>query len=145
MMRNLLYIALVSLLAGCTDTEPTSLNRFAKDGHVIAMSGAAAGAKNACFTCHGLDGRGNGAGSPRLAGLDAGYLERQLDAYADGRRYHTQMRWIAERLDTDERKAVSYHYARMKFEANIVAQMGRLRLAGQCCISSKPSVSWFFT
>ena len=127
-MRNLLYFAFACLLAGCTDAESTSLDQFADNGRVIAMSGAAAGAKNACFTCHGLDGDGNGAGSPRLAGLDAGYLERQLDAYVDGRRYHAQMRWISERLDADERKAVSYYYSRMNFRADDVAQAGRLRL-----------------
>lgn len=116
------------LLASCGTAETTSLDRFAENGRVIALSGAEAGAANACFTCHGLDGRGNGAGSPRLAGLDAGYLERQLEAYADGRRYHEQMHWISENLGAEERKAVSQFYAALPFEANRSMPKERLRL-----------------
>lgn len=116
-MRNVLLLAAAALLAGCAAAETTSLDRFAEDGRVIALSGAEAGASSACFTCHGLDGRGNGGGAPRLANLDAGYLERQMEAYADGRRYHAQMGWIAKQLDARERKAVSFHYAGLPFEA----------------------------
>ncbi|HEU4877756.1 MAG TPA: c-type cytochrome, partial [Sphingomicrobium sp.] len=106
------------LCAGCTAAETTSLDRFASNGRVIAMSGAEAGASNACFTCHGLDGQGDGAGAPRLAGLDAGYLERQLEAYADGRRSHLQMGWIARQLSAGERKAVAFHYAALPVSPN---------------------------
>ncbi len=116
-VRINIFLACTALLGGCSATETRSLDRFAKDGRIIALSGAGAGANNACFTCHGLDGRGDGAGSPRLAGLDAGYLERQLEAYADGRRYHQQMGWIAKQLDARERKAVSFHYAGLAYEA----------------------------
>lgn len=116
-MRNVCLLASTAVLAGCTAAETASLDRFKEDGRVIALSGAEAGASNACFTCHGLDGRGNGAGTPRLAGLDAGYLERQLDAYADGRRYHAQMQWISQQLDAQERKAVSFYYAALPFKA----------------------------
>jgi cytochrome c553 len=121
------YLAL-SVLAGCNQSDTRSLDGFAENGRVIAMSGAEAGASNACFTCHGLDGRGNGAGSPRLAGLDAGYLERQLEAYADGRRYHAQMRWITEQLTADERQAVARYYASMPFNTGKAISMSRLKL-----------------
>lgn len=104
-----------SSLAACAAVDTTSDERFSATGEVIALSGAGAGAANACFTCHGLDGAGDGAGSPRLAGLDAGYLERQLQAYADGRRDHRQMGWIAGRLGPAERRAVAAHYAGMPF------------------------------
>lgn len=125
-MGNLSPLAATALLAGCAAAESTSLDRFAEDGRVIALSGAEAGASNACFTCHGLDGRGNGAGAPRLAGLDAGYLERQMEAYADGRRYHAQMGWIAKQLDARERKAVSFHYAGLPFETGSRTPVERL-------------------
>ena len=101
------------LLAGCTNADSTSIDRFSADGRVIALSGAEAGAANACITCHGLDGKGNGAGAPRLAGLDAGYMERQLEAYADGRRYHKQMNWISQQLSAQDRQTVSAYYAGM--------------------------------
>ncbi len=127
-MRNLILLVSAALIAGCKAAETTSLDRFATDGRIIALSGAAAGASNACFTCHGLEGRGNGAGSPRLAGLDPGYLERQLEAYADGRRAHEQMSWIAKQLDPRERKAVSFYYAGRPFEAGAAKVAGRLPL-----------------
>lgn len=100
---------------GCAEVVPTSARRFTASGELIALSGGDAGAAYACIACHGLDGGGNGAGAPRLAGLDAGYLQRQLDAYADGRRHHALMRHIARRLDDDARQAVSGFYARRPF------------------------------
>jgi len=127
-MRSLLPPISAALLAGCAAAETTSLDRFSENGRVIAMSGAEAGANNACFTCHGLEGRGNGAGAPRLADMDAGYLERQLIAYADGRRYHPQMGWIARALDARERKAVSFYYAAMPFDAGNAMPPVALRL-----------------
>jgi cytochrome c553 len=103
------------LAAGCTAVDTRSADRFSETGQVIAMSGGGAGAANACFTCHGLGGQGDGAGSPRLAGLDPGYLERQLIAYADGRRFHKQMNHIAGELTPRDRRMVATYYASMRF------------------------------
>ncbi len=127
----MLLLAATTLLAGCAAADTTSLDRFAANGRLIALSGAKAGASNACFTCHGLEGRGNGAGAPRLAALDAGYMERQLDAYADGRRYHPQMGWIAQQLSADERKAVSTFYTGLPFDVRTAAPAERLALYHQ--------------
>ena len=104
-------------MTGCTAVDSKSSDRFTETGELIAMSGGGAGAANACFTCHGLDGRGDGAGSPRLAGLDAGYLERQLIAYADGRRHHKQMAYIAGELSSRDRRAVASYYESLSFSA----------------------------
>lgn len=116
-------------LAACGATETTSIDRFTENGRLIALSGGKAGASNACFTCHGLDGRGNGAGAPRLAGLNTGYLDRQLIAYTDGRRDHPEMGWIAKHLSTSERLKVSAFYAAMPYEPEPVPeqvpQLGR--------------------
>jgi cytochrome c553 len=124
----MLLLATASLLTGCAAADSTSIDRFSENGRLIALSGATAGAANACFTCHGLDGRGNGAGAPRLAALDAGYMERQLDAYADGRRYHPQMGWIAQQLSAAERKAVSAFYAGLPIQATAEPPARRLVL-----------------
>lgn len=97
------------LLAGC-DTQPTA-SVFRATGETIAFSGGDGGASAACFTCHGLKGEGDGRETPRLAGLDAGYLHRQLDDYASGRREHATMRAIAIRLDGGDRRKVSAYYA----------------------------------
>lgn len=115
-MRALPTLAAALSLSGCAVVDDTSADRFAATGELIALSGAGAGAQNACFTCHGIDAKGDGIGAPRLAGLDAGYLERQLVAYADGRRQHPQMAWIAARLGHAERSAVSAYYALLPSE-----------------------------
>ena len=116
-MRRALILGLATVpLLGCAAADTVSLDRFGKSGQMNALSGAGAGAANACFTCHGLQGQGDGAGSPRLAGLDAGYLNRQLQGYADGRRYHPQMAWIASQLNAQERMSVALHYASIPFE-----------------------------
>ena len=108
-------LAAAALLSGCGSAESTSLDRFSRTGELVALSGGGAGAANGCFTCHGLDGLGNGAGAPRLAGLDFGYLQRQLIAYEDGRRHHGQMSYIADQLTPKERKAVAAYYAAMPY------------------------------
>lgn len=129
MSRRLsLILAASALLGGCTAAESTSADRFRATGELIALSGGAAGAANACITCHGLEGRGNGAGVPRLAGLEAGYLERQLIAYADGRRHHPLMRSISKQLDPAARKAVSFHYAGLPFAAEAGSRQPPSRL-----------------
>jgi len=102
-------------LGACSAVEGTSAEPFTASGQVIALSGGDAGASNACFTCHGLDGRGNGAGAPRLAGMELGYLDRQLEAYATGRRSHPEMNHIAKRLSHRDRQEVSAYYAAMPF------------------------------
>lgn len=104
-----------SMLTACGAVETTSAERFTQTGQLVALSGGEAGASNACFTCHGMEGEGNGAGAPRLAGLDVGYLDRQLNAYADGRRLHPEMEWIAGRLSPADRHLVSAYYAAMPY------------------------------
>lgn len=102
-------IPVLIILAGC-DTQPP-VNAFRATGETIAFSGGDGGVSAACFTCHGLKGEGDGRAAPRLAGLDAGYLHRQLDDYASGRREHATMRAIALRLDGSDRAKVSAYYA----------------------------------
>ncbi len=107
----------VVMTTACGPVQTASADRFRASGELIAWSGGDAGAAYACFSCHGVDGRGDGAGTPRLAGLDAGYLVRQLAAYADGRRRHPPMAHVAERLTDAERRAVAQHYAGLRWAA----------------------------
>jgi len=75
------------------------------------MSGGGGGAGNACFTCHGLDGGGDGVSAPRLAGLDVGYLQKQMEDYASGLRPDDAMTRIAKALDQKGRRDVAAYYA----------------------------------
>lgn len=80
------------------------------DGASIAKTGG--GAAPACQTCHGPAGEGIAqAGFPRLAGLGASYLRRQLDAFADGTRVSASMMPIAKALSVGDRAAVSEYYS----------------------------------
>ena len=86
------------------------------DGAALAKSGA--GAAPACQTCHGAAGEGIAqAGFPRLAGLGASYMGRQLDAFANGTRVNTVMMPIAKALSAVDRAAVSAYYAALSVPA----------------------------
>lgn len=122
LLDRLLIASLAAIpLAGCGPIDRGAVDRLATTGELVALSGGDAGAANACIACHGIDGRGNGAGAPRLAGLDRGYQEAQLQAYADGRREHPEMQWIAKHLRPAQRQAVSAHYAALPFAAGAQA------------------------
>lgn len=110
--RRLPLLGLCLMLAGCgAEAGGPTPGAFSATGEVIAFGGGAAGAANACFTCHGRSGEGDGAGTPRLAGLPEGYLVKQLQDYADGRRGHKAMHWIASRLSMEDRVKVAAYYA----------------------------------
>lgn len=81
------------------------------DGAGIALNGNARGAP-ACMTCHGARGEGTAAtGFPRLAGLNAGYVHAQLEAFAVGKRTNAMMTPIAQALNAVERKQLADYYS----------------------------------
>ncbi len=89
----------------------------APDAATIARQGNGRGAPP-CATCHGADGGGQAAaGFPRLAGLNAAYLERQLDDFANGSRAKAVMNPIAKALSEDERKALAAYYSKLPIPA----------------------------
>ncbi|WP_457353565.1 c-type cytochrome [Roseateles sp. P5_D6] len=113
-MRHLSLLTLIILTllaAACTDRMSPSDDRFGRGGELIAMSGGEGGARYACVSCHGARGEGNGFDAPRLAGLPAGYLQKQMEDYAAGLRAHEVMRDVARFLDSAERVRVAHYYA----------------------------------
>lgn len=104
-----LLLLSITAAAGCAGDQER--DPFTASGEIIAFSGGDGGPAQACFTCHGLSGEGDGQASPRLAGLPSGYLQRQLSDYADGRRAHPAMSRIARSLSFADRQAVSDYYA----------------------------------
>lgn len=104
-------LCLLTGLAACDSTPGETDRAFTANGQIIAMGGGAGGAGNACFTCHGLDGGGDGVSAPRLAGLDAGYLHKQMEDYASGLRPDDAMTRIAKALDQRDRQEVAAYYA----------------------------------
>ncbi|MEY2168812.1 MULTISPECIES: c-type cytochrome [unclassified Rhodanobacter] len=110
MLRILALLALLApLVAGATDAA-TSAAKIVKQGN---GKGAAP-----CMACHGVDGGGMEAtGYPRLAGLDAAYLQRQLDDFANGTRANSVMQPNASALSEDERAALAKYYSAMPLPA----------------------------
>ena len=97
-------------LGACSEAEPT-VGTWEETGELIALSGGDAGARGSCITCHGIEGEGDGNLVPRLAGLNAGYIARQLEFFSAGHRRHEQMVWIADHLDWPSRQNVAFYYA----------------------------------
>lgn len=125
---------------GCTDRLAPSDDRWGRGGALIAHGGGEGGARYACATCHGARGEGNGFDAPRLAGLPAGYLQKQMEDYAAGLRPHAVMRDVARFLDSHERVQVADHYAALPAQALPVAtealpDPAAARLYAQACQS----------
>jgi len=80
-------------------------------GARIALQGTPKGVAP-CMACHGIDGAGmEGTAYPRIAGLDARYMMKQLGDFRSGRRSNPVMMPMAVNLTDDEMAAVSAHYA----------------------------------
>lgn len=80
----------------------------AADGQKLFAQGGANPAAMACVTCHGANGEGMAAGGfPRLAGLSAGYLNKQMEDFRSGARANPIMQPIAAALGDDEMQALS--------------------------------------
>ena len=63
---------------------------------------------------HGADGSGNNAGGfPRLAGLDAAYLTRQMLAYNSGERVSPVMQPNIDNFDEQQIRDLAAYYAAM--------------------------------
>jgi cytochrome c553 len=68
-----------------------------------------------CGRCHGVDGRGRGAGAfPRLAGQRPTYLYAALQAYARGERQSGIMAPIAAGLSLDEMHELALYYGSLQ-------------------------------
>jgi cytochrome c553 len=64
-----------------------------------------------CVACHGEDGRGRVAGTPKLAGQDEAYLRAALTAYRTGARQVAPMNAIAGTLQARDIQALARWYA----------------------------------
>ncbi len=90
-------------------------------GEVVARNGNGAGAPP-CVACHGVAGQGQpAAGVPRLAGMSAAYLSKQLRELRDGGRSNAVMGPIAKTLDDADVTALGTYYASLKVVDDPVA------------------------
>lgn len=109
------------------------------DGAAIAKLGT--GAAPACQTCHGAAGEGIAqAGFPRLARLGAGYLQRQLAAFADGTRVSDVMMPIAKALSVVDRAEVAAYYAALPAPAPPAAALPTASASAPTAVPDSASV-----
>lgn len=99
--------ALIGLATGVTAAggDPERGGRLAAQGD---------GSGTPCVACHGADGSGNNAaGFPRLAGLDAAYLTKQMLDYNAGTRTSPVMQPNVNNFDEQQMRDLAAYYAAM--------------------------------
>lgn len=102
------------LVALCLCNLSTVASAASPRGEVVAASGNGSGS-TPCTVCHGVTGQGQpAAGFPRLAGLDAVYLTKQLESFRDGGRSNAVMGPIAKTLNDADVGALGLYYASLK-------------------------------
>jgi cytochrome c553 len=80
--------------------------------NVVGDAGRGATLSMPCIACHGVKGEGVAeSGSPRLAGQDAYYLEKQLRDYASGLRNNPIMTPLAKTLSEQQRSDIAVFFA----------------------------------
>lgn len=102
--RRWVLAALAGAGAFAAQAQQVQAQRVVNDE---AIAPEAVGAVAVCAVCHGEEGQGNAAlDAPRIGGLEAWYVERQLEHFRQGIRggsdedpYGTQMRAIALTLE----------------------------------------------
>lgn len=94
----------VAALAQAQSPDPGQLANSGADGLA------------ACASCHGAQGEGMAA-MPRLAGINAAYLRKQLDDFANGSREHALMSPIAKAMSPATREAMAAYYGAMSLPA----------------------------
>lgn len=87
---------------------------WAVDPATLANTGT--GTIAACASCHGKDGGGQ-ASFPRLAGMNATYLLKQLGDFDRGTRANAVMQPIAKALAPEDRVAITRYYAALPVPA----------------------------
>lgn len=105
-MQGKTLLASGALVLGALSMSPAR----AVDPATLANTGT--GTIAACASCHGKDGGGQ-ASFPRLAGMNAAYLLKQLGDFDSGARANAVMQPIAKALSAEERVDITRYYAAM--------------------------------
>lgn len=107
-----------------------------------------------CTACHGDLGQGN-KNIPRLAGLPAGYITKQLHDFAAKRRLNDNMQYVASDLSDQQMLAIGHYYSQQEVETSSSPSLGgdlirgrELALQGEwsldvpACFSCHGSAGW---
>jgi len=69
-----------------------------------------------CSACHGLDGIAVLPEAANLAGQDAGYIKRQLEAFKDGSRKNEQMQVFAAQLNDQQMEDLAAYFSQIEIK-----------------------------
>lgn len=107
-----------------------------------------------CASCHGDKGQG-AQNIPRLAGVSAGYLVKQLQDYKSGARLNDNMQYVVSALTDEEMAAFGTYYSALETTPSATASLGgdlergrELALAGDwsvdlpSCFSCHGPLGW---
>ncbi len=99
--------------------KPVTFEQVSRGQQIVIRGSQQGGEATACTACHGANGAGNASiGSPRIAGMPAWYLHKQLNDYASGARPNPIMTGIAQQLDEEEKAAAASYYALEDAQSN---------------------------
>lgn len=90
---------------------------------VSAMIFTGRGEQWACASCHGDLGQGK-ENVPRLAGLPADYIVKQINDFAQGRRLNESMRIVVTSLSDQEKRQLGEYYASLRVPSNAKPELG---------------------
>lgn len=126
-MRRIFPLALTGLLS-MTFPALSMAEGNPERGAQLAAQGDGSGAP--CLACHGADGAGmDAAGYPRLAGLDAGYLFKQMQDYNSGKRVSPIMQPNIDNFDDQQLQDLAAYYASLPVPAPAPSNAGKDMLA----------------
>jgi cytochrome c553 len=114
MKRLLASLACAAALAACGEREQAAKAPAVQSAPAPVAGDVKAGrvlADAECKGCHGPDGGSVAPGIPHLAAQDGRYLLAALKAYKEGKRSHTALKVIAERMSDADIRNVSAYYA----------------------------------
>lgn len=111
-MNSFLHVTLAAVFAMAATSASAAESGNPDRGATLATQGDGSGAP--CTACHGADGAGNNAGGfPRLAGLDADYLFKQMVDMNAGKRTSPVMQPNIDNFDEQQLRDLAAYYAGM--------------------------------
>ena len=86
-----------------------------------------------CAACHGDDGNAGGNDMPTLAGQDARYFVKAMNAYKDGSRQHEKMFEAVEHLgETDITNLAAFYATQEPVRRNVRTPLTTIEWIGRC-------------
>ena len=103
--------------------SPVADQAMSTDPATLSLVTRGAGDVWACASCHGVRGEGRG-NVPRLAGLPADYIAKQLGDFLAGRRDNESMAIVARSLSPTQMQSLGRYYATIRTPSSARPELG---------------------